>query len=85
MEDSLEVGKSISTVSSREQNLKKTEPIRGDSHYIDRNTDRRSVQEINYAMSKMKNGKAPAGDRDISDLHHPFQFFLQNLGIRVHA
>jgi len=54
VEDNLDDGKSISTVSLANQNLTKTAPIRAATQHVNINTDPPSVREINKAISKRK-------------------------------
>jgi len=68
VEDNLDDGKSISTVSLADQNLKKTAPIRAATQHVNINTDPPSVREINKAISKMKNSKVAGVDSISADL-----------------
>ena len=68
VEDNLDDGKSISTVSLADQNLKTTAPIREATQHVNINTDPPSVREINKAISNMKDSKVAGEDGISADL-----------------
>jgi len=68
VEDDLDNGKTICTVSLADQNLKKNSTYRATTQHVTIDTDVPSVREISDAIRKMKNGKAPGADGISADL-----------------